>query len=640
MLIGTFPLDPSRRHIAPSAATDVLVGRAGQVWAQLLLDCRQERAAGRAGPRPARPRAARLAGRRGRRRDPRGRPGRDPLGAGAHRRRRRPWRRPAGRRRARGAVDLRPGRPRRPGRLGRGPRAARRHAARPRPPPRAPLGRDGRSRRAVARGGPGVAAPRLRRSSPRPPATCSASSPPCRCRCATAAWSTEHAGSSSSTPSSMTRGARRAGRRRSAHRRPAGRAPRPGAARCRPARRGRARAPSRPALVGARRASPAGPDDEDEARRRGAPGPARAGGDRASRAIGPPEPWWGEVLLEAEDGEPGPGSRADPARARPPPSGSTPTSCRGSPAGWWSAGAGRSSLAASAAGSRRCGSTIPVVADGIDGWAEYLDERRPARRRRGRRRQSSSPSPISTPSCLSPGRSVLAALAGGGWTEALAPSGGPTAAALPRTRAGGCVGGPRSARTGRSSFRAAHRRGALSLLPPPPAVVAGLVGPAGPAAVALLHALGGVSSADQVDGAGWAVVLDGLDRTPRVDLAVAVDLWRALGVAAAAASDPLDEIASAARPRDRGALAVRCESSRPRRSPSSTSCGSSWPAACPALVVPTAEVELVAEALDLDDGRGPRSRPGHVDRAAHGDARRARSTCSPALRRAGSSTRT
>ena len=52
LLVASFPLDPSRRHVAPSRSTDLLVERAGEVWAQLLLDCRQERAAGREAPDP------------------------------------------------------------------------------------------------------------------------------------------------------------------------------------------------------------------------------------------------------------------------------------------------------------------------------------------------------------------------------------------------------------------------------------------------------------------------------------------------------------------------------------------------------------------------------------------------------------
>ena len=42
LLVATFPLDPSRRHVAPGPLTDVLVARAGEVWAELLSACRDE----------------------------------------------------------------------------------------------------------------------------------------------------------------------------------------------------------------------------------------------------------------------------------------------------------------------------------------------------------------------------------------------------------------------------------------------------------------------------------------------------------------------------------------------------------------------------------------------------------------------
>ncbi len=36
LLIATFPLDPSRRHVAPGPATDALVARAGETYADLV----------------------------------------------------------------------------------------------------------------------------------------------------------------------------------------------------------------------------------------------------------------------------------------------------------------------------------------------------------------------------------------------------------------------------------------------------------------------------------------------------------------------------------------------------------------------------------------------------------------------------
>jgi len=41
-LIGTFPLDPTRRHVAPGRLTDVLVANAGRVWTDLLVACRDD----------------------------------------------------------------------------------------------------------------------------------------------------------------------------------------------------------------------------------------------------------------------------------------------------------------------------------------------------------------------------------------------------------------------------------------------------------------------------------------------------------------------------------------------------------------------------------------------------------------------
>src|SRR5690606_14942494 len=40
LLIGTFPLDPTRRHVSPGPLTDALVGLAGEVWPDLLDACR------------------------------------------------------------------------------------------------------------------------------------------------------------------------------------------------------------------------------------------------------------------------------------------------------------------------------------------------------------------------------------------------------------------------------------------------------------------------------------------------------------------------------------------------------------------------------------------------------------------------
>ena len=43
LLVATFPLDPSRRHVAAGALTDALVGYAGDVWTDLVAACRDAR---------------------------------------------------------------------------------------------------------------------------------------------------------------------------------------------------------------------------------------------------------------------------------------------------------------------------------------------------------------------------------------------------------------------------------------------------------------------------------------------------------------------------------------------------------------------------------------------------------------------
>ncbi|MCL3861533.1 sacsin N-terminal ATP-binding-like domain-containing protein [Actinotalea sp. K2] len=55
LLVATFPLDPSRRHVASGAVTQALVERAGQVWADLLTACRDDgdRDSPRGSPSPA-----------------------------------------------------------------------------------------------------------------------------------------------------------------------------------------------------------------------------------------------------------------------------------------------------------------------------------------------------------------------------------------------------------------------------------------------------------------------------------------------------------------------------------------------------------------------------------------------------------
>lgn len=59
LLVATLPLDPSRRHVAPGPVTDAVVAGAGAVWADLLAACpREADAAGTADPGAAPARAA------------------------------------------------------------------------------------------------------------------------------------------------------------------------------------------------------------------------------------------------------------------------------------------------------------------------------------------------------------------------------------------------------------------------------------------------------------------------------------------------------------------------------------------------------------------------------------------------------
>ncbi len=52
LLLGTFPLDPGRRRIAPGPVTDRLVAEAGRLWPALLVAARRAREAGQEAPDP------------------------------------------------------------------------------------------------------------------------------------------------------------------------------------------------------------------------------------------------------------------------------------------------------------------------------------------------------------------------------------------------------------------------------------------------------------------------------------------------------------------------------------------------------------------------------------------------------------
>ncbi|MCV2395087.1 ATP-binding protein [Actinotalea sp. M2MS4P-6] len=132
--------------------------------------------------------------------------------------------------------------------------------------------------------------------------------------------------------------------------------------------------------------------------------------------------------------------------------------------------------------------------------------------------------------------------------------------------------------------------GVLAHLDPTPAVLAGL----GPHAEPLLRALGGVGGADGLATEDWALLLDDLVEGDAVPLDLAVDVWRAL----AAHVDDLGELAevptlpgwdgSGARAYPADELVVADPQWRRH------------PAAWPVLPAPAGLAEAVADALGLD----------------------------------------
>ncbi len=357
------------------------------------------------------------------------------------------------------------------------------------------------------------------------------------------------------------------------------------------------------------------PDEHDDADDEGAAPVLLALLERATdggRGLDAPEPWWGEVLLEAEDGG------IVPARGLVLPGSDV--------AAWFDA-----EILPRVAGSlvERWGETLavvgvrrgltavrvhdPVVAEGIDGWADYLDEADLPEEPEAEDAERWAVADLDAVRHEA-WPQVLEALSDGGWAAPLASVRRPDGSGAPAYTAWWLR---RRAAIGAElpfTLPGARRRGALDLLGRPPAAVAGLLDRSElPAVAALLRALGGVGDAGEVDASGWVAALDALDLDVAIDLAVAVDLWRAL-TALAAGPDPLDELTRipalveiAPSPLVRVVAAEDVAVVDPR-----------WAqlASClPAVLVPSAQVEPVAHALDLDTAADRAD--GHVTSTGH-----------------------
>ncbi|HWS57295.1 MAG TPA: ATP-binding protein, partial [Actinotalea sp.] len=326
---------------------------------------------------------------------------------------------------------------------------------------------------------------------------------------------------------------------------------------------------------------------------------------------GPADPapsWWGEVLLEADDGEPAParglvlpGSPAarwfDPAVLPPV---STALVER------WAGVLGRVGVRSGLVVER----VDALVADTLDGWPEYLDEAGlddvapddagPS----GDGSPDDDEAPLAVADLDAVRReawpTVLAALAAQG-RRALEPVRAPDGHRAPsytvwwlRHRAGLGLDVPFALRTD-----------AVPGLGPVPPELAGLD-------ETLLRALGGVVGPQDLDADGWAGVLDGLLDAGRatVDVALAVELWRAIGrLVGSAGPDGPDGSPDVAR----AALAPLADAEQlpaltgreVRLTPTDAVAVADpmWaqhPAVGPVLVVPTALAAPVARALDLD----------------------------------------
>jgi len=333
---------------------------------------------------------------------------------------------------------------------------------------------------------------------------------------------------------------------------------------------------------------------------------------RAGRSVDRPEPWWGEALLEADDGE------LVPARGLTMP---------GSPAADWfdpevlprvSAWTVERWGEVLTTIGVRAGLTAVTVNDqvaseAIDSWTDYLDE-------------------VSLPDAVEEGEGdrvamadldavlpeawplVLGELATGAWAEALRPVRRPDGSRAPAytgwwLRRRGHLGLDRP-----FVVTDAPRRGAMSLLGTMPPVLAGIA--TGPGADLLLSAIGCVTEASDLDASGWVSVLDALEPGRVVDLAVAVDVWRSLAaLSGGGEEEALDAVsrlpalvAVGADPEVRVVDAAEVAVVDPMWAQLS-SC-------LPAIIVASRDVDAVAGAIDLDVGsdrsRGEITSQGHA----------------------------
>ncbi|MBC7290428.1 MAG: ATP-binding protein [Actinotalea sp.] len=322
-------------------------------------------------------------------------------------------------------------------------------------------------------------------------------------------------------------------------------------------------------------------------------GPAAEGAVAGSGGLRP-EPWWGELLLTADDGEPAParglvlpGTDAarwfDPgvlpavaadvvrrwSRVLPLVGVRTGLTVVDVPAEAYEGGAGAAPDDAA------------LVVDGLDGWEDYLDEVRPAAGSQRAVADLDAVVPQAWPE-------VLRALARAGRAALLDPvrdADGALCATYTawwlRTRSGLGLGRP---------FAAAGGAGPLdALLPGPPHAVVGLD-------PEVLAALGAVRSAADLDAEGWADVLGALPLDGEIDLAVAVAVWRALAALAVGDPDLLLDV-------DR--LPALVAGTTVRTVPAQdavvvTLMQAQHPGARPAVVVPSDAVPALADALDVD----------------------------------------
>ncbi|WP_372594794.1 sacsin N-terminal ATP-binding-like domain-containing protein [Actinotalea sp.] len=597
MLVGTFPLDPSRRHVVPGAATDLLVQRSGEVWARLLLDCRDERAAGRAAPDPLDllPRAwpagaldgavrdALLAATRSTpvlstAGDGRGIAPRDAAVLAA------PWTSD------RAALDV----------LGAWDASLVRLDDTHRDLVRL-LGLRVVAMAEIAEQLPAAEPAWLRRvydlfSGATGDSLADLAAVPVPLRDGRVVHGARGLVIvDGDVPAPVLDALAGAGLRivdpEAAH---------PVLERL-GAERADASALARHPLL---RGWVLGEEGEDERAATevllGLLGAAREAGRRPD-----PEPWWGEALLEAEDGD------AVPARG---------LTLPGTDAAEWFDEEVLPRVAPwlvdrwgellTEVGVLRGPATVraddPVVTEALDGWAEYLDEL-------GAPREGEELLAVADLDALRPEAwgAVLLALADGSWSEVLRPvlreDGGRSPSYTAwwlRTRAPLGLGAP-------FALPGVHAQGAARLLGPPPRAVSAVAellaaqgaGPApvaAPGALELLRALGGVWSTAELDAEGWVELCEGLEVGATCEHAVAVDLWRSLA-RVAAGKDPVDEIsrlpALVADGPSRQARVVAAEEA--------AVVDPMWAqldACLPAIVVPAGEVERAARALDLDTG--------------------------------------